>query len=174
MNLGLVLCLRKARNFRLQESKRCRIVNFIWSTLLQISPNYVIIGTSHNAANFRLLHRPTRGCCLRVLFFFLLSLSSNPQLQGHIARYAQSGVFQSILTHSRAGQGPGIPTPLSCILLSSLTGLSGPSTPIAELRPTRNASLFFQPRWVARRDAFSRGGYVRTVLDLVWARGVAL
>ncbi|WVQ88399.1 hypothetical protein IAS59_002133 [Cryptococcus gattii] len=119
------------------------------------------------------IYYSTTGRRLRVLFSFLLSLSSNPQPQGHIARYAQSGVFQSVLSHSRAGQGPGIPTPLSCILLSSLTGLSGPSTPIAELRPTRNASLFFQPYWVARRDAFSRGGYVRIVLDLVWARGVA-
>lgn len=99
MNLGLVLCLRKARNFRLQESKRCRIVNFIWSTLLQISPNYVIIGTSHNAANFRLLHRPTRGCCLRVLFFFLLSLSSNPQVS--VCR-AQS----QLVAHSAACAAP--------------------------------------------------------------------
>lgn len=99
MNLGLVLCLRKARNFRLQESKRCRIVNFIWSTPLQISPNYVIIRTSHNAANFRLLHRPTRGCCLRVLFFFLLSLSSNPQVS--VCR-AQS----QLVAHSAACAAP--------------------------------------------------------------------
>lgn len=144
--------------------------------LCDASMNYVIIPTSHNAANSRSLHWPTRGCLLSLSFIFLSSfpLIALVQLQGHIARYAQSGVFQSILSYSRAGQGPGIPTPFSCILLSSLTGLSGPSTPIAELRPTRNASLFFQPRWVARRYAFSRGGYVRTVLDLVWARGVAL